>query len=533
MMKRYSSVLWLMAMAFIGLACSGNIDPEDDSGALDGPGEGVDTTSLSTGYAKKMIAMQFTSVGCTNCPLLASALKDVDKNYPDAIVPVAFHLDFGEYTDPMTLPVNTKFYKALADGSALSLPMFALDFRKPSQHIVNEYSKIVSEMTLQSEKYPAVCGVALESSYDKVSRSVEVKAKFRSDVYSEYRYHIFLLEDGVEYFQAGSDVEAYVHDNVLRAMSGDNILGAKLNSGEPLEPGKEYEVVKKMTLAQEWNEDKIRVVVAMLGTDDEGKTFFSNNVNWCALGRSAGYCIEGETPPVESRFQRKVCVMEFTGTWCAQCPAGATTLNYLVGKAYEGKAFALAFHNNDEYTLPQEQELYAIFKYGGYPAYVTDMCEDLTGLLNEGGCSPAIEKRLYDSETHCGAAVSSTYDAEKKTVTVDASMFSEKTMTYRMAAYVIEDKVTGKQKQSTGEVQEDYTHRHMVRKMLSSSVRGDSLGEVSVEKEASKTYSFTVEDDWNVENLSVAVLILDKDGHVNNMAICAADGGKMDYEYLK
>ena len=112
-------------------------------------------------------------------------------------------------------------------------------------------------------------------------------------------------------------------------------------------------------------------------------------------------------------------------------------------------------------------------------------------------------------------------------------MFSEKTMAYRIAAYVIEDKVVGRQKQSTGEVQEDYTHRHMVRKMLSSGVRGDSLGEVSAEKEASKTYSFTVEEDWNLENLSVAVLILDKDSHVNNMAICDANGGKMDYEYLK
>lgn len=520
-----------MAMAFIGLACSGNIDPEDDSGALDGPGEGVDTTSLSTGYAKKMIAMQFTSVGCTYCPILAEAIREVEADHPGEIIPVAFHMDFGDYADPMTLSMNTKFYEKVTTGEGL--PMFALNFRKSSQHITNEYAKIVTEIKYQAEKWPAVCGVALSTSYDASARTVEVKACFKSDVARAFRYHIFLVEDGVESYQIGTDEATYIHNNVLRAIAGDNVLGARLNSGEILEPGKEYEVVKTMTVGQDWSAENMRVVVAMLDTDDDGRTFCCNNANECALGRSAGYCIEGETPPVESRFQRKVCVMEFTGTWCAQCPAGATTLNYLVGKAYEGKAFALAFHNNDEYTLPQEQELYAIFKYGGYPAYVTDMCEDLTGLLNEGGCSSTIEKRLYDSETHCGAAVSSTYDAEKKTVTVDASMFSEKTMTYRMAAYVIEDKVTGKQKQSTGEVQEDYTHRHMVRKMLSSSVRGDSLGEVSVEKEASKTYSFTVEDDWNVENLSVAVLILDKDGHVNNMAICAADGGKMDYEYLK
>ena len=105
-------------------------------------------------------------------------------------------------------------------------------------------------------------------------------------------------------------------------------------------------------------------------------------------------------------------------------------------------------------------------------------------------------------------------------------------MDYRIAAYVVEDKVVGEQMQSTGQVDKSYTHRHMVRKMLSSNVRGDSLSEVAAETEVEKTYTFEVADDWNVENLSVAVLILDDKGHVNNMATCAVDGGNMDYEYI-
>ena len=112
-------------------------------------------------------------------------------------------------------------------------------------------------------------------------------------------------------------------------------------------------------------------------------------------------------------------------------------------------------------------------------------------------------------------------------------MFSELTMNYRIAAYVVEDKIVGEQKQSTGEMQQDYTHRHVVRKMLSSTVRGDALMSVSAGTEAEKTYSFTVADDWNIDNLSVAVLIMDDKGHVNNMAVCDANGGKMDYEYIK
>lgn len=232
----------------------------------------------------------------------------------------------------------------------------------------------------------------------------------------------------------------------------------------------------------------------------------------------------------ESQFQRRVCVMEFTGTWCAQCPEGATTLNYLVNKAYKDKAYALAFHNSDDYAIDQEQELYKIFKWSGYPAYVTDMRD--CGLLNEGGCSKSIDKSLYDVSVYCSAALECTYDATSGKVTVKAKVFSEKTMKYRLAAYIVEDKITGSQTMSTGEVQEDYTHRHVVRKMLSANVRGDDIGQIKAGTEVEKTYSFEVDKKWNIENLSVAVLAIDSNSEVNNMATCAVNGGKMNYQML-
>lgn len=68
--------------------------------------------------------------------------------------------------------------------------------------------------------------------------------------------------------------------------------------------------------------------------------------------------------------------------------------------------------------------------------------------------------------------------------------------------------------------------------MLSSNVRGDSLGKLAAGSETEKSFGFTVEDGWNTANLSVAVLAIDDAGHVNNMAVCLADGGSMDYEYV-
>ena len=238
----------------------------------------------------------------------------------------------------------------------------------------------------------------------------------------------------------------------------------------------------------------------------------------------------------ESRFKRHVCVMEFTGTKCAQCPEGAATISYLVNRAYKGQAFALAFHNSedDPYHVAEELELKKIFKYSTYPSYLTDMRSADCGELNQStGCSSSIEKSLYDVPTHCGVSVGCTYDQTSATVTVDAKVFSEKTMNYRMVAYVIEDNIRGPQLLSTGSVQQDYIHHHVVRKLLSADVRGDSLGEVASEKEVSKTYTFKVDPTWKAEDLTVAVLALDKNNHVNNMAVCAAVNGRMDYEMNK
>lgn len=528
MMKRILTFITLCAVAMGALSCHGNIDPDEDKGGTEVP-EGVDTTvNLASGYARKMIAMQFTSIGCPNCPLLADALKDVQKDRPGEIVPVAFHMDYGGYEDPMTLPVNTKFFNKVATDEVL--PMFALNFRKSSQHISSEYAKIISEMDLQKKDSPAVCGVAADTEYDASSRTITVTARFTSDVARQYRYHILLVEDGIEYLQAGSDDDDYTHDNVLRMMAGDNILGTKLNAGEYVEPGKEYEVTKTLELAADWNVENMRVIVAVLDTRDGGDSYSCNNVNVCAPGESADYCFEGEEV-VESRFEKNVCVMEFTGTWCAQCPEGAVTLNYLVSKAYEGKAYALAFHNDDPYALPAEQDLMNIFKWVGYPAFVVDMREDGVGSLNEGGCGAQIEKSLYDIGTHCGVSVSCVLEDGK--AKVDAKVFSERTMDYRIAAYVIEDKIVGEQMQGTGTVQDDYVHRHVVRKMLCADVRGDKLGSIKAGEEEDASFGFDVEEDWNVENLSIAVLAIDDNGHVNNMAVCAADGGETDYEYVK
>ncbi len=250
---------------------------------------------MSSGYRQKMIAMQFTSVGCVNCPILAAAIKNVQADQPGRLIPVAFHMDY-DIDDPMTLSMNSRFYSKVSgrDDYSIGLPMFALNFRQSSEHIVNEYAKIAAEIEHQAELYPAVCGVAVGTSYDEASRKVTVNAMFKSDMAMDARYHIFLVEDGYGYYQAGSEEDEYVHDNVLRYISSDNVLGSKLEQGKVLEPGKEYSVTKTVILENEWEVSRMRVVVAMLISDDGGETYCSNNANECAIGESVDYLYEND-----------------------------------------------------------------------------------------------------------------------------------------------------------------------------------------------------------------------------------------------
>lgn len=242
-------------------------------------------------YLRKMLAMEFTSIYCTYCHILAEAVENIQDAYPGRMIPAVFHCDFMG-ADPMTLPLNSKFYEKVSNVNDESLPLFAFDFRKSSEDIINEYAKIDREMHRQLENYATVCGVAISSTYDASSRKLEVKAGFKTDVSGVYRFHMFLLEDNIQFMQAGHDGSSpYIHNNVVRAISSDNVFGTKLNNGNVLDPGEEYTYTKTFTLDAEWKAENIRVVACMLKADVDGN-FHVNNSNECLLNDSVGYLVK-------------------------------------------------------------------------------------------------------------------------------------------------------------------------------------------------------------------------------------------------
>ena len=237
-------------------------------------------------YFQRVIGEQFTSVGCTNCPVLSTNIKTVQERMPGVMIPLSFHQDYG-MTDPMSVTATELFYKAYGFSG---LPFFNLNMHKVDGGVAREVESIIKAINDELELYPTTCGVAIETTYDSATRELVVQTKITSNVGARYKYHIFLVEDGIVYSQSGVTGD-YTHNNVVRKMFATDITGLNINKKAPLTPGVEVVTSNKTTLERGWNTANMRVVVIAMSSNDGDKTYFCNNANECPVGGSVDYIL--------------------------------------------------------------------------------------------------------------------------------------------------------------------------------------------------------------------------------------------------
>lgn len=242
----------------------------------------VATDSNTTGlnFYHKHLGMQFTSVGCQNCPALSVAIKAVQGEMPGRLIATSFHEDF-KVSDPMTLPISTKYHSHLGEDG---LPRFFLNMR--TGDIGAYQTSIERGIENHLSLYPPTCGVAIESTLN--GSTLTLRSKITSTTSTVYRYEVFLVEDGIVYEQLGVTGN-YTHNNVVRQVLSGSITGARFNLGEALEPGKEYVEERTIQLNDSWVKENMRIVVMALTTPDGGDSYVVNNCNECKLGESAAY----------------------------------------------------------------------------------------------------------------------------------------------------------------------------------------------------------------------------------------------------
>jgi hypothetical protein len=123
-----------------------------------------------------------------------------------------------------------------------------------------------------------------------------------------------------------------------------------------------------------------------------------------------------------------------------------------------------------------------------------------------------------------------------KKAEVKVKVESEFTADYRVIVCVVEDRITGYQfgVQGYPDGQDDYLHRHVARKLVTSyGISGEKLGDnamIPAGEEAEASWTFDVDPAWNLQNTEIYALAIDSNGYVNNMNVCQIDGGDSGYD---
>lgn len=248
------------------------------------------------GYVHQILGFQFTSIGCTACPFLASTLKQVQAEYPNRLNVVSFHQDFN-YPDEMTHPMTEFYYNQIRRTGVSGLPQFNANLIIDKDYItVSAKDQVVEILDRVEENYPASCGVSIESEWDAASREVTVRSKITSNTPSKYRYQIFLVEDNFVSYQygvEGTEAANYKHNNVVRVVStNDSCYGAHFNEGMNMQVGVEAVATNTLEIPRGYNVDNMRIVVAAFSSFDGGGSFVVNNSAQCPVGGSVDYIVK-------------------------------------------------------------------------------------------------------------------------------------------------------------------------------------------------------------------------------------------------
>ena len=229
-------------------------------------------------FYRKVGVFKMTGTWCTYCPAMTSALKKVEEIMPDRMVKMAFHASSSSATDPFhlsqTSTIMTRF-------GATGFPTCIYDLKVMS--IDRNVSAIKQTLKDQIRKYPATCGIKVNTSYNSSSGEITVNAALKSSQGGEYDLVYVLVTDGLT--ASGGNETSY--DYTVRAIS-NNYMAMSTDRRFTVKANEEHTAGTFMISgATNLNSSKSRVVVYALRKVDDA--YMVDNITQCSIDGSVDY----------------------------------------------------------------------------------------------------------------------------------------------------------------------------------------------------------------------------------------------------
>lgn len=258
------------------------------------------------------------------------------------------------------------------------------------------------------------------------------------------------------------------------------------------------------------------------GTDLEGNVFTpTQEGEWTFIADFDGVESESltvtaiEIAEVGKDYFRRSLVLDFTGTWCVNCPKMQAAIDEVM-EARPGRVIPVGVHcmADPMRIKPLCDNLAKQFKVSAYPSAVVDM--DPESLITQSSSElllSHIDRLLEARGPAAGVRIETALEGEELTVTAEMTVVREGD--YSLEIILLEDGIVHSQTGGT----EDYVHNSVLRQWFtreSSPLQEGETGSVSVTATVSGKYR--------------VVALVSRNGIVDNVVQCTA-GTSVDYQF--
>ena len=249
--------------------------------------------------------------------------------------------------------------------------------------------------------------------------------------------------------------------------------------------------------------------------------------------------LPADLKPGNTSFNHRILLLQHTGTYCSNCPNLMTSLKALSEMdEYASKYQHVAAHSYNEDGDPAYSQAAAnlsqAFCSGYYPELTFNLTRENTGTSLAVSTITGIIDQLHKESADVGIAASAGLSGNA--VGVNVQVKAAKAGQYRIAVWVLEDGIRGKQEGATDDWMN--THENAIRAMagntLNLRIYGEKMGELQPGQTAEKSFSIALDEAWKAENCKVLVVVnaAGSDGRYDlaNCALCPI-GGTVTYDY--
>lgn len=221
----------------------------------------------------------------------------------------------------------------------------------------------------------------------------------------------------------------------------------------------------------------------------------------------------------KSFVPRRILLEHFTTERCPNCPAAMSNLSIWMSTRQDVVWVAHhAGYYTDQFTLPASESLLVFFNANG-GTYAPAIMLDRTYLSPDGNPGPvffpntdytaALIDRMRSTNSFVTVNIEGRYDSSIRKLYVTVSgefvgdVFGDD---LKLSVFLTEDNITStNQSGYTG----TYTHQNLLRAVLSESYQGDSgvVGNGEMGLSFSKTYEYTINPAWVIDNLNVIAFV--------------------------